>query len=140
MTKKIYSQRKTMEKYDDSRYLLYLNERVIEGYVPEQQEDGVAPAPITAYEYEGAEPDAGTFVNATSADRDSLINGLIRTRYSQTAEDAIKTHQIEIIHDPGNAKVEEYLKEWDDFNAFRNECIKAVDKILSCGDASSATE
>lgn len=140
MTKKIYSQRKTMEKYDNSRYLLYLNERIIEDYVPETQEEGGTSSPITAYEYEGEEPDAGTFVNAVSADRDSLINGLIRTRYSQTAEDAIKTHQIEIIHDPGNAKVEEYLKEWDDFNAFRNECIKAVDKILSSMEPGQATE
>ena len=38
MAKKIYTQKKTFEKYDDKHYLLYLNEKVIEGYVPESME------------------------------------------------------------------------------------------------------
>ena len=120
MAKKIYTQKKTFEKYDDKHYLLYLNEEVIEGYVPE-----------TAYQYEGPEIDGGTMVEATASDRDSLINGLLRTRYSQTAEDAIKTHQIEVLTDSENPKAEEYRAEWGEFNAFRKSAIASVDSILA---------
>ena len=70
-------------------------------------------------------------VEATASDRDSLINGLLRTRYSQTAEDAIKTHQIEVLTDSENPKAEEYRAEWGEFNAFRKSAIASVDSILA---------
>ena len=130
MAKKIYTQKKTFEKYDDKHYLLYLNEEVIEGYVPETME-GEEKEPVTAYQYEGPEIDGGTMVEATASDRDSLINGLLRTRYSQTAEDAIKTHQIEVLTDSENPKAEEYRAEWEEFNAFRKSAITSVDSILA---------
>lgn len=38
MKRAIYTERKTLVKYDDNRYMAYLNEEVIEDYVPEVRE------------------------------------------------------------------------------------------------------
>lgn len=130
MKRAIYTERKTLVKYDDARYMVYLNEEVIEGYVPETMEGGTAPEPATAYAYTGTEPDGGTLIAATTDDRDSLINGIIRSRYTQTEEDAIKTHQIEILRSGDHPKADDYNREWEDFNTFRTSAIATVDRWL----------
>lgn len=129
--KKIYLDQKTFVKFDDKRYLAYLNEVVINDYVPEVAEGEEIPEPQTAYQYEGPEPDGGTMIEAVSEDRDNLINGIIRSRYSQTEEDAIKTHQIELLHNSTIDKADEYRQEWADFNSFRLEAIATVDKWIN---------
>lgn len=130
MKRTIYTEPKTLVKYDDNRYMAYLNEEVIEGYVPEGREGGSSPEPVTGYAYTGTEPDGGTLIAATDMSRDSLINGIIRSRYSQTEEDAIKTHQIELIKNPDIPKAGDYESEWEAFNAFRASAIATVDRWL----------
>lgn len=127
----IYTERRTFEKYDDTRYMVYLDERIVPDYVPETMQEQPAPDPVTAYSYTGTETDGGTLVASVNADRDSLINGIIRSRYTQTEEDAIKTHQIELLKDGTIAKAEEYEEEWSTFNAFRTSAISIVDGWLS---------
>lgn len=130
MNRKIYTGRKTLVKYDNSRYMAYLNEEIVENHVPECREGENAPEPVTGYAYTGTEPDGGTLIAATDMSRDSLINGIIRSRYSQTEEDAIKTHQIELFKNPGIAKAGDYEAEWEAFNAFRTDAIATVDRWL----------
>lgn len=130
MKRAIYTERKTLVKYDDNRYMAYLNEEVIDGYVPEVRNGEKTPEPVTGYAYTGAEPDGGTLIAAADMSRDSLINGIIRSRYSQTEEDAIKTHQIEMFKNPNIAKAGDYEAEWETFNAFRTEAIATVDRWL----------
>lgn len=130
MNRKIYTGRKTLVKYDNSRYMAYLNEEIVENHVPDGREGENAPEPVTGYAYTGTEPDGGTLIAATDMGRDSLINGIIRSRYTQTEEDAIKTHQIELFKNPGIAKAGDYEAEWEAFNAFRTEAIATVDRWL----------
>ena len=130
MKRATYTERKTLVKYDDSRYMAYLNEEIVEGYVPEDREGKDTPEPVTGYAYTGTESDGGTLIISAGFDRDNLINGIIRSRYSQTEEDAIKTHQIEILRGAGIAKSTEYEAEWEAFNAFRTEAIATVDRWL----------
>lgn len=130
MNKAIYTERKTLVKYDDNRYMAYLNEEVIEDYVPEVRDGEESPEPVTGYAYTGTEPDGGTLIASGDMSRDSLINGIIRSRYSQTEEDAIKTHQIELFKSPDIPKAEDYEAEWEAFNAFRTDAIVTVDRWL----------
>ena len=127
----IYTERRTFEKYDDTRYMVYLDEQIVPDYVPDTMDGQPAPEPVTGYSYTGSETDGGTLISATGADRDSLINGIIRSRYSQTEEDAIKTHQIELLKNSAIAKAEEYETEWEAFNIFRTSSISIVDGWLS---------
>ena len=119
MKRAIYTERKTLVKYDDNRYMAYLNEEVIDGYVPEVRDGEEAPEPVTGYAYTGAEPDGGTLIAAADM-----------SRYSQTEEDAIKTHQIEVLKDGGIAKAADYEVEWEAFSAFRTAAIATVDRWL----------
>lgn len=130
MNRKIYPERKTLVRYDDNRYMAYLNEEVVENYVPDGMEGEEAPEPVTGYAYTGTEPDGGTLIAAAVMSRDSLINGIIRSRYSQTEEDAIKTHQIELFKNPDIAKAGDYEAEWEAFNTFRTDAIATVDRWL----------
>ncbi len=130
MNKATYTERRTLVKYDDNRYMAYLNEEVIEDYVPEVREGEESPEPVTGYAYTGTEPDGGTLIAAGDMSRDSLINGIIRSRYTQTEEDAIKTHQIELFKNPDIPKAEDYEAEWEAFNAFRTEAIATVDRWM----------
>ncbi|MBQ6800086.1 MAG: hypothetical protein IJP08_03140, partial [Bacteroidaceae bacterium] len=75
--------------------------------------------------------DGGTMIDAANDSRDSLINGIIRSRYSQTEEDAIKTHQIMLLKDPECDKASEYASEWAAFCAERGNAIRIVDGWLS---------
>lgn len=42
------------------------------------------PEPVIGYAYTGTEPDVSTLVVVADMGRYSLINGIIRSRYSQT--------------------------------------------------------
>ena len=131
MNKAIYTEPRTFEKYDDRRYMVYLSEEVISDYIPEMPETDTTPEPVTAYAYTGTEVDGGTLIDATSPDRDSLINGIIRSRYTQSEEDAIKTHQIELLKNSAIAKAYDYEAEWEEFNAVREMAKTTVDGWLN---------
>lgn len=107
---------------------MYLNEEVIENYVPEDAPDGFKP--VTAYAYTGTEPDGGTLIDAADNSRDTLINGLIRSIYTQSEEDAIKTHQLIVLTNPDTDKTQEYASEWAKFNVDREYAKSLVDSWL----------
>lgn len=91
MNKKIYLVRMNYVRYDGNHYLLYLNEKKIENYQPdsnimESESDGET---VTAYSYEGSEPDGSVKIEATSAGYNDFVAGLVRTRYSQNDVEAI---------------------------------------------------
>lgn len=131
MNKAIYTEPRTFEKYDDKRYMVYLNQEIIPDYVPEVMQSEQVPVPITAYAYTGTEVDGGTLIETTSSDRDSLINGIIRSRYTQSEEDAIKTHQIELLKNATIDKAADYEAEWAEFNAVREMAKATVDGWLN---------
>lgn len=128
MNRQIYLRPMTFSRYDAKRCLVYLNEEVIENHVPEDAPDDFMP--VTAYAYTGTEPDGGTLIDAADDSRDSLVNGIIRNRYTQSEEDAIKTHQIELLKDASIEKASEYEAEWAEFNAVREMAKATVDSWL----------
>ena len=133
MKREIYTERKSFEKYDDKHFIAYLNEEIIPDYVPEVMDGQPTPEPTTGYAYEGPMADGGTLLEASEADRDSLINGVIRCQYTQSEEDAIKTHRLQVI---GNEIVDEeelakYEQEWTDFNSVRAVAKEYVGRWLS---------
>ena len=74
-----YRERRTYEKFDNEHYAVFLNEKetmvpVTTGMGNEDQEVEQVPG----YEYEGSQQDGSTLIVAEHADRDSLINGIIR--------------------------------------------------------------
>lgn len=129
MNRAIYFRPMTFSRFNDTQFLVYLNEEVIEKYVPEDAPEDFEP--VTAYAYTGTEEDGGTLISAADDSRDSLINGILRTRYSQTEEDAIKTHQIIRLSNPNCEKADEYANEWNVFNVEREYAIQVVDTWLN---------
>lgn len=115
----------TFSRYNETQCLAYLGEEVIDNFVPEDAPEGFSP--VTAYAYTGTETDGGTLIQAADDTRDSLVNGIIRTRYSQSEEDALKTHQLILLTTPGCEKAEAYAAEWEEFNAWRHQAIRTVD-------------
>ena len=128
MNRAIYLRPMTFSRYDAKRCLVYLNEEVIDNHVPEDVPEDFKP--VRAYAYTGTEEDGGTLIEAVDDSRDSLVNGIIRTRYSQSEEDAIKTHQIELLKDATIAKAADYEAEWAEFNAVREMAKTTVDGWL----------
>lgn len=129
MKKVVYLQKMSFSRYDKTHCLAYLNEEVIENYVPEDAPEDFVPR--TAYAYTGTENDGGTLIVADDDSRDSLINGIIRSRFTQTEEDAIKTHQIMVLKDPSCEKASDYASEWAAFCVERENAIRTVDGWLT---------
>ena len=129
----IYTERRKCEKYDDKCFIGYLNEEIIPDYVPEVMDGQPQPEPTTGYAYEGPMADGGTLIEATEAHRDSLINGIIRSQYSQSEEDAIKTHRLQMLgHEIFTPeKQAEYDQEWQTFNSVRDAAKEYVSRWLS---------
>lgn len=129
MNRRIYPQRMSFSRYDATHCLVYLNELLVDNYVPDDAPEGFEP--IIGYSYEGPEADGGTMIEARDDSRDALVNGIIRSRYSQTEEDAIKTHQIMLLKDPDCDKAADYASEWAAFCFERENAIRTVDVWLS---------
>ena len=113
--------------------IAYLNEEIIPEYVPEVIEGQPQPEPTTGYAYEGPMKDGGTLIEVVNTDRGSLVNGIIRTQYSQSEEDAIKTHRLLVIgrEISDTDKKAEYKQEWNTFKDVRSTAISYVDRWLS---------
>lgn len=129
MYRVVYLNQRSFTQYDDAHLLVYINEEVLPDYLPEDAPEDMSP--VTAYAYSGNMEDGGTLIEASSADRNSLIDAVLRTRYSQSEEDAIKTHQLILLQNPESDKAEEYQDEWSEFLAFREQTISLVDDWLS---------
>lgn len=129
-----YTSPRTYLKYNKDSYMVYLNEVIVPDYVEPhfyEGEEGYEPTPVTGYQYTGTERDGGTIINCTSATRNEMINGIIRAKYSQSEEDAIKTHQIQVIRGEAGDKADDYDEEWAEFDSYRMNTIALVDRWLS---------
>lgn len=126
--KKVYLNPQRPTHYDGAHFIVYLNARPAQYQADENSE------PVEGVEYTGTMEDGGTLIDCDEWNRDKLINGIIRTKYLQTEEDAIKTHQIQLLQakaglEEGSLSEEkqtEYMHEWADFQAFRQEAIDLV--------------
>ena len=118
MTTQFNPQRQTFVKYDDSHYLLFLNEQTAE------QEDEFA-GKISGYTYAGTMPDGSTLIEATGVTAENMrgkfIAGLIGTQYSKDDQIALLANGEDTA-----AHAEELAK----FKAVRAAAKKAVDELL----------
>lgn len=119
MTTQFNPQRQTFVKYDDSHYLLFLNEQETE------QEDEFS-GKISGYTYTGTMPDGSTIIEATGVTAENMrgkfIAGLIGTEYSKDDQIAMLANGEDTA-----AHAEELAK----FKAVRAAAKKAVDDLLS---------
>lgn len=124
MNKKYYTVRMSYVRYDDGHYLLYLGEQKDENYHPDTQQgnsesDGDT---ITAYSYEGPEPDGSTKIEAESASYREFVAGLVRTRYSQSDVEAILCN-----HGDGDA---DHEAEYQAFQQWREQAKQTARELL----------
>lgn len=128
--KKIYPSRKSFVKFDDEHYLLYLGEQQVDNYQPEPITPGTAPSAeessetaITAFSYEGTEPDGSTKIAAQEATYGAFTAGLVRLKYSQDEVEAILANKGD-----GN---EEHQAEFDKYQAWRIQAKEMATEVLS---------
>ncbi len=123
-----YPRQMRPSKYDGAHFLCYLNEK------PATYKPAETSEPMEGYSYTGPMPDAGTLIECDEWNRDKLVNGIIRSKYLQTEEDAIKTHQIQLLQAKAGMeigaltddKAAEYVNEWNEFQTFRQNAINLV--------------
>ena len=119
MTTQFNPQRQTYIKYDNSHYLLFLNEQEAE------QEDEFA-GKISGYTYTGTMPDGSTLIEATGVTAENMrgkfIAGLLGLEYSIDDQIALLAN---------GEDSEEHSKELTDFMKIRKEAKKNVDELLA---------
>lgn len=112
-------QRQSYMKYDNSHYLLFLNEQEAE----QTNENGDT---VKGYTYTGNRPDGSTLIEATDVTpeniRGKFIAGLIGTQYSYDDQIALLAN---------GEDSEEHSKELANFMRVRNDSKKAVDELLT---------
>lgn len=109
MNKCVYLEARTFLKYSPTEIIGYLNEKVLNDYQPETPEGSETVPPCVGYQYEGAMPDGGTLMPCSDiTSRDEVINGIIRSKYSETEEFSVIRH-----HGCGDEK---YDAEWAEYN------------------------
>ncbi|MGM9753825.1 MAG: hypothetical protein ACI3ZK_07250 [Candidatus Cryptobacteroides sp.] len=124
----VYPHEMRPTQYDGAHFLVYLN-GIEADYKPDDDSES-----IPGISYSGNMEDGGTLIECDEWNRDKLINGIIRTKYLQTEEDAIKTHQIQLLQAKAGLeegtlseeKQDEYMQEWAEFQAFRQQAIDLV--------------
>lgn len=113
-------QRQNYVKYDDTHFLLFLNEQETE------QTDEQTNETVKGYSYTGAREDGSTLIEATNVTnenrRSKFIAGLIGTRYT-------KDDQIALLANGEDTAA--HAIELGEFNAFRRYAKQAVDELLA---------
>lgn len=123
MNRAIYLDRKKFDKFDDNHFIVYLNEETIPEYVPEVMDGQPEPEPCTAYAYSGSEKDGGTIIEATSAQYDDFVAGLVRLKFSQNQVEAILCNQ-------GDGD-DEHLAEYNALQLYRKDCKTIAAELLA---------
>lgn len=123
MNRAIYLDRRKYDKFDDGHFIVYLNEETIPDYVPEVMEGEPQPEACTAYAYSGSVKDGGTIIEATSAQYDDFVAGLVRLKFSQNQVEAILCNQGD-----GN---DEHLAEYNALQLYRKECKTIASELLA---------
>lgn len=136
MNKQVYQERRTYLHYDSGRFMLYLNEQREEYNPPvampaEEPENLPVSAPIMGYSYEGEEEDGGTLIEATVANYEAFVNGLIRKRYTQSEVEAIQSNMIVSMADPDTERSAEFRQEWEAYQDYREICKNNAKAILN---------
>lgn len=123
MNRVIYLDRRKFDKFDDNHFIVYLNEETIPEYVPEVMDGQPEPEPCTAYAYSGSEKDGGTIIEATSAQYDDFVAGLVRLKFSQNQVEAILCNQ-------GDGD-DEHLAEYNALQLYRKDCKTIAAELLA---------
>lgn len=123
MNRAIYLDRRKFDKFDDNHFIVYLNEETIPEYVPEVMDGQPEPEPCTAYAYSGSEKDGGTIIEATSAQYDDFVAGLVRLKFSQNQVEAILCNQ-------GDGD-DEHLAEYNALQLHRKDCKTLAAELLA---------
>lgn len=123
----IYTTPKKYVKYDKDHYLLYLNETIIENYIPNDCEI----AAVTAYKYAGDQEDGATKINATEVEYGAFVAGLIRKRYSESDAEAIQSNMLVAVSQPSHSRAVEFLEEFNVYQRYREECKAKIATLLS---------
>ena len=115
--KKYYREQRTFLVWDAEHIIGYLNEERVQNYTPdaaprpsaqdgEQEEPEVWPV---AYGYEGTHVDGGTIMPCTDpTNYGDVANGIIRSRYSESQENAIHRHKLNGDYDSDDTEYQEY--------------------------------
>lgn len=114
MNKVFYREQRTFLVWDHLHIIGYLNEEQVENYTPDTTgnpgEEVETPEewPV-AYGYEGQEKDGGTIMPCTDpTNYGDVANGIIRSRYSESQENAIHRHKINGDYDSDDTEYQEY--------------------------------
>lgn len=110
-----------MVRWSDKEILAYLNEEIVKNYQPEGNGmDGEKQSePYDAFCYTGDLRDGGTILPCEDmANYHDVANAIIRSRYSQSDENAIHRHHI-------NGDYNDDATEYEEYNQF---CTDAVAK------------
>lgn len=121
----MHTDRKTYIKYDNRSHLLYLNEREVNWILPQHVNDSEQ-VELSGFAYTGDMPDGSTIVEVKEVTeenrRDKYIAGLINKRYSIDTQIAILANGDD---------TERHAQELRDFAAFRAQCKRDIDELLS---------
>ena len=123
MNKAIYLDRRKFDKFDDNHFIVYLNEETIPEHIPEVMDGQPEPEPCMAYAYSGSEKDGGTIIEATSAQYDDFVAGLVRLKFSQNQVEAILCNQ-------GDGD-DEHLAEYNALQLYRKDCKTIAAELLA---------
>lgn len=104
-----YAEPKTFFPFGENQIIGFLGETVVENWkqpgAPEE-----APA-ITGYQYTGTREDGGTLMPCDNpTDYGSVVNAIIRSKYTESEELAIHRHYVN--------SYEEHQEEWNEYNQF----------------------
>lgn len=129
----VYTEEKKYSKYDEGHYMTYLGEEILTDYIPEDlpEDSELRLQPVTGYAYTGTEPDGGTLIEASDANYDDFVAGLIRLKYTPDAESAINSNMLLAVVSPENPRADEFKNEWQAFQNYREECKEISRKLLA---------
>lgn len=120
MNKCIFDNQRFVENFDNTHKVGYINEEYIKDYIP-NAEPGMniseKPSPRPVYRYDEV------IIESPDFSRNNLVNGLVRSRYSQTEEFAILRHNA--------LDAAKYADEWKEYNAWADKAKEEVDRWLN---------
>lgn len=130
METRIYSQRKFYEKLNANHFALFLNEEIVENFIPEDDDSNSSNsiAPFTAYKYTGTSQDGSTVVESTSDSIDDIRTALFRLKYSNGSSENIYLDYVSRNGKPDESQRETNYLEMEDYRSW---CLLTATEVLS---------
>jgi hypothetical protein len=125
----MYTKKRTYEKYDEGRFILYLNEQEVE-FIPGAGGSSEPAEPVQGYAYTGDQPDGGTLIEAKEARYGDFVAGLIRKRYTADAVEAVQANMLFALKNKNDTKAGQYKVEFDEYEAYRAACKDNAKAVL----------